>query len=88
MAEKPDEKPPESGAVKPARKPDQSDLSSWFRMTGLGVEFIVAVGLMGAVGWYADKRFDSRPWLTLVGVGVGFAVGLYMIVREAMKSFR
>jgi F0F1-type ATP synthase assembly protein I len=74
---------PPSGGRKPAE-----DLSSWYRITGLGVEFIAAVAVMGALGWYADKRFDTRPVLLMIGVGVGFAVGLWMVIRVAMKSFR
>jgi F0F1-type ATP synthase assembly protein I len=57
-------------------------------MTGLGVEFMVAVALMGGIGWWADGRFGTKPWLTLVGVGVGFAVGLWIVIRTAMKSFK
>jgi F0F1-type ATP synthase assembly protein I len=69
-------------------KPSDEDLSGWWRMTGLGVEFMVAVALMGVIGWWADKHFGSTPWLTLVGVGLGFAVGLYGIVRAGMKTFK
>ena len=68
--------------------PADEDLSGWWRMTGLGVEFIVAVALFGGVGWWADRRFGTLPWLTLVGVGLGFAVGLYGVIRAGMKSFK
>ena len=57
-------------------------------MTGLGLEFIVAVAVMGAIGWYADKKFDTSPWFLLVGGGVGFTVGLWNVIRVAMKSFK
>jgi F0F1-type ATP synthase assembly protein I len=57
-------------------------------MTGLGVEFISAVAVFGGIGWWADRRLDTLPWLTLVGVGIGFAVGLWIVVKAAMKSFR
>ena len=57
-------------------------------MTGLGLEFIVAVAVVGGVGWWADKRLGTLPWLTLVGVAIGFAVGLWTVVKAAMKSFK
>jgi F0F1-type ATP synthase assembly protein I len=66
----------------------QEDLSSWFRMTGLGLEFIAAVAVIGGIGWWADKRFGTLPWLTLVGAALGFAVGLWTVVKAAMKSFK
>jgi F0F1-type ATP synthase assembly protein I len=71
----------------PARKPDD-DFSGWFRMTGLGVEFIAAVGLLGGIGWYVDKHAGTSPVFILIGGGFGFAVGLWIIIKAAMKSFR
>ena len=78
----------DSGSKRPYKGSSDEDLSGWFRLTGLGLEFMVAVALMGGVGWWADKRFGTLPWLTLVGVGFGFAVGLWIIVKAAMKSFK
>jgi F0F1-type ATP synthase assembly protein I len=78
----------EPGPSEPRPKSSQEDLSSWFRMTGLGLEFIVAVAVVGGVGWWADKRLGTLPWLTLVGVAIGFAVGLWTVVKAAMKSFK
>jgi F0F1-type ATP synthase assembly protein I len=83
----PDKSTGDAGSAKPGAKSDE-DLSGWWRMTGLGVEFMVAVAVFGVVGWWADGRLGTQPWLTLVGVGLGFAVGLWIIIREAMKSFR
>jgi F0F1-type ATP synthase assembly protein I len=80
--------PPDKPNPKPKASSEDEDLSGWFRMTGLGVEFMVAVALMGAIGWWADGRFDTKPWLTLAGVVVGFAVGLWTVIRAGMKSFK
>jgi F0F1-type ATP synthase assembly protein I len=90
MQTTPPDKPTGSPEPPNRQRPGSSDedLSSWWRMTGLGVEFIVAVGLFGAIGWWADRRLGTNPWLTLVGVAVGFAVGLYGVIRAAMKSFK
>jgi ATP synthase protein I len=72
----------------PRSRSSPEDLSSWFRMTGLGVEFIAAIAVMGGIGWWADRRLGTMPWLTLVGVVVGFAVGLWTVIRAGMKSFK
>ncbi len=52
-------------------------MAGWHRMTGVGIEFIVAVGLMGGIGYGLDRWLDTSPWLMLVGGVIGFAVGLY-----------
>jgi F0F1-type ATP synthase assembly protein I len=67
---------------------DQSQLAAWYRLTGVGIEFIVAVLLLGGVGWWIDSKLQTRPWLTLVGLGLGFALGLYIMIRAARQLFR
>jgi F0F1-type ATP synthase assembly protein I len=75
----------------PDNRPNPSkrqDLSSWHAMTGMGLEFITAVALLGGVGWWLDKRWNTSPWLLIAGVGLGFAVGLYRMIVTAKKMFR
>ena len=73
---------------RPKRRESESSTVGWHRMTGLGLEFIIAVAVMGGIGWYADKKLDSSPWFLLVGGALGFAVGLWNVIRVAMKSFK
>jgi F0F1-type ATP synthase assembly protein I len=42
----------------------------------LGLSVIVLVGL----GWWADSRFGSSPWLLLVGAFLGIAGGMIRLV--------
>ena len=67
---------------------EEAVLASWYRMTGVGVEFVVAVLLFGGLGWLADKWLGTRPWLMLVGGGIGFAGGLWILIKVARRSFR
>jgi ATP synthase protein I len=80
--------PPASSPDRPRSGSSNEDLSSWWQMTGIGVEFVVAIAMLGGIGWWADRHFGTSPWLMLVGVAVGFAVGLWIIIRGAMKSFK
>lgn len=57
-------------------------------VTTLGLEFTVAVALGTAAGYWADKRFDTLPWGTIAGVGVGFALAMYIVVKEALRQGR
>lgn len=79
--------PPAAGGKRPGKSAG-GDVAAWYRLTGIGFEFIAAVGLFVLIGWALDRWLDTRPWLTLVGGGLGFAVGLWNMVRAANKSFR
>ncbi len=39
-------------------------------------------------GRWLDKKFNADPWLTLLLVGIAFAVSILGIVRESMKSIK
>jgi ATP synthase protein I len=67
---------------------EESILASWYRMAGVGIEFVVAVGLFAAIGYGLDRWLNTKPWLMLVGMGLGFAVGLRSMIKLAMKSFK
>lgn len=40
----------------------------------------LAVGYLG--GRWLDGRFDTEPWLTLVGILLGVAAGFRMLLRD------
>jgi F0F1-type ATP synthase assembly protein I len=48
----------------------------------ISIELVVAVVFCGLVGWLIDVWLGSRPWAMIVGVVLGFVVG----VRAAMKT--
>ena len=83
--------PGERGGEPPTRSgaaDEESELAGWYRMAGVGIEFVVAVGLFAAIGFWLDRWLGTRPWLLLVGMGLGFAVGLRSMIKLAMKSFK
>ncbi|MBC7784575.1 MAG: AtpZ/AtpI family protein [Burkholderiales bacterium] len=69
-----------------------SDDASTIRMlgtfAGTGFEFVAAILLPGALGYWLDGRFSSRPWLMLVGGMFGFGVGLYRLLKQASRAMR
>ena len=67
---------------------EPENFSSWHAMAGIGVEFVVAVGLFVAVGWWLDQKWNTSPWLLITGCGLGFAVGLMQMVRAAQKMMK
>ena len=65
----------------------QGELAGWYRMAGVGTEFIAAVAVFGGVGWFLDRWLGSSPWLLLIGCGLGFAAGLWLMYKAARKTF-
>lgn len=55
------------------------------RYASLGMEFIAAFGLMLFLGYLVDRHYGTLPAFTLVGAGVGFAAGMYRLIRRAKE---
>lgn len=56
-------------------------------MAGLtiGLELVVSIVVTAAVGYWADGRFGTYPWLTFVGFVLGTAAGFRSLFRMATK---
>ena len=54
-------------------------------ITTLGLEFAVAVALGTALGLWADQKWALTPWGTVIGVFLGFALAMYIVVRHAQR---
>lgn len=51
----------------------------------LGLEFAVAVALGTGGGFWIDKKYTLTPWGTVAGVFIGFALGMYIVIKEAKR---
>jgi F0F1-type ATP synthase assembly protein I len=66
-----------------------SDDRNWGKFASSGMELAVGIGLGAAAGAWIDKeRHASNPWGLLFGCCVGFASGMYLLIKSAMKSNR
>jgi F0F1-type ATP synthase assembly protein I len=59
--------------------------TKYWRLAGAGFEFAAIVGVCGYLGYKADERWGLSPWGLIGGVGIGFAAGLYMLIKEAYR---
>lgn len=57
-------------------------------MATVGFEFLAAVLLPGAIGWWLDRMLGWSPWLMLVGGVLGFIVGLRLLMSAANNAMR
>jgi len=74
-----------SAGAADGRRQSPQELSSWHRLAGVGIEFIAAFGVCGWAGWWLDRKFETAPWLLIAGCGLGFAVGLWGLVKAARQ---
>ncbi len=55
----------------------------------VGIFFGVAVAMCAFAGDWLDRRFATKPWLTLAGILLGVATGfveLYRVSKKALKE--
>lgn len=55
---------------------------SWLRYSHLGIQFCLTFGLFVLLGWWADGKLSTEPWLLIVGAFGGMAAATYLLVRE------
>ncbi len=54
----------------------------------VGVEFIGVFGVLLAGGIWLDSRLDSSPAMTVLGALLGFAGGMYRLIRQMLQLHR
>jgi ATP synthase protein I len=57
---------------------------AYYSSLGLQVALSIFIGL--GVGVWLDRRWDTHPWLTLIGMGMGIAAGFRNIGLAIRKS--
>lgn len=84
MAESPDSQPQSDQRM----RGNDRNSPEWYRLAGVGFEFIVAILVVGGIGWWLDRKLTTTPWLMIAGMVLGFAVGLWLLLKAAFRSFR
>jgi len=51
-----------------------------------GFEIGAGVGLGVVVGLWWDRHHGSSPWGLLIGLLLGCASGMYLVIKESVKS--
>jgi ATP synthase protein I len=58
---------------------------SYARFIGLGFAFILLLGVLTTGGFFVDRLLGTLPLFLLLGLGVGFAGGLYYVYLALKK---
>lgn len=55
---------------------------------GVGLQFAITLVLLTLAGVWLDKRFGTSPWLMIVGVFGGAALGFWEMYRRMIRKKR
>lgn len=74
------------------RRPDgpgrRDDIPNAAEYAGIGIQFAAAILIFLFAGRWLDDRLGTDPWLTVLGVFVGFGTSLYSVVRKLSPPAR
>jgi F0F1-type ATP synthase assembly protein I len=63
----------------------QSGKPNPLSLLGLGMEVGAVLAVLTVGGWWLDRRYETTPWLTLIGAALGMIGGMYNFVRVAQR---
>ncbi len=63
--------------------PEEKKAKSWLRYTHIGLEFVALFGLGLWAGLQLDKLWQTKPLFLLLGISLGFGLGLYRLIKVA-----
>ena len=61
------------------------DDGGWGKGLSHGLEVAVGIGLGAAIGYWWDGRHGSSPWGLLIGILVGCAAGMYLLIKAISR---
>jgi F0F1-type ATP synthase assembly protein I len=64
----------------------KQDQNNWMKLAGAGMEIAVGLGLGAVIGNWIDRKYQSAPWGVLIGAGLGFAAGMYLLIKATIGA--
>jgi F0F1-type ATP synthase assembly protein I len=68
---------------------DDAEGLTWSGLLSLGLVAAVMVVVGFALGWWADRLFDTSPIMVLVGIGLGVVASVsytYVRIRSYLRE--
>ncbi len=57
-------------------------------LSSIGITLVLATVIGLGAGYYADRWLGTKPWLTLLGLGLGIAAGFVNLFRSVSRTER
>lgn len=71
----------------PGSPEEEGNFREYLSLSALGIEMGVAVAIGLLMGWFLDRLFGTRPWLTFIFFFFGILAGFANLVRLARKDW-
>ena len=55
-------------------------------VAGASYTLVGGIILLGGIGYFADGRFGTAPWLLVTGLALGILVGFYELVKTTRRQ--
>ncbi|WP_448585918.1 AtpZ/AtpI family protein [Thermaurantiacus sp.] len=66
--------------------PRRQTASAFAKGTRYAAEIAVATVVGGAIGWFLDDQFGTRPWLAILFLLLGLAAGFRNLLRAVERE--
>ena len=67
---------------------DQSAWKALGELSTIGLTLVLATVIGLAGGYFLDRWLGTKPWLTLIGLGLGIAAGFVNLFRSVKRAER
>jgi len=67
------------------RKLPDNHKYDWLAVSSLGAALVIATAIGFAGGYYLDQWLGTRPWLTIIGLVIGMAAGIWTVIKEVLQ---
>jgi ATP synthase protein I len=57
-------------------------------LSSIGLTLVLATVIGLGAGYYADRWLGTKPWLTLLGLGMGIVAGFVNLFRSVRRAGR
>lgn len=64
------------------------EMNKYMRYSGMGVQFVVMMGLPMVLGWWIDGLVGTRPWLMVGGAVLGIVAAMVSVIRTVARMER
>ncbi len=68
-----------------SRAQSMGEMNKYMRYTGMGMQFVVMMGMPMALGWWIDGLVGTRPWLMAAGAVLGIVAAMVFVVRTVLR---
>ena len=61
--------------------PDPTTLERGAQAAALVTNMAVSTAALGWLGHWLDTRFETAPWLLVIGISLGFSAGMFALFK-------